>query len=187
MAMTATTRYASGAVYGSVAYDLDRVEQEEYELPREQAPQGDELALERAKTRARARARAREEAKANTYGLPLLAMVGAVVAAAIFVLVLLGHVRLADVSGSIKAVESDIAELEERREALEIKHNMVFNMNEIETYAVNILGMVKGDTANVTYHNVILSDRGEVLAKDETATVAARVSKFVTSIPEYFR
>ncbi len=184
MAATAGMRYASGAVYGNVAYDLDRVP-EEYELPREERSY-DELALERARARARERAEAREAAKAQTFGLPLLAVLGAVAVAAIFVVVLLGHVRLAGVSGEIKAVETDIAELEQKREALEIKHNMLFNMSEIETYAVNILGMVKGETSDYDRSNMILSDRAQILSEDETATLAARFTKFIESIPEYF-
>lgn len=184
MAATAQMRYASGAVYGNVAYDLDRTA-EEYELPQKERSY-DEYALEKARERARERAAAKEEAKAQTFGLPLLAILGAVAVAALFVVVLLGHVRLAGLSGEIKAVETDIAELEQQREALEIKHNMLFNMSEIETYAVNILGMVKAETSELDRSNVILSDRAQILNEDETATLTARFVKFIKSIPEYF-
>lgn len=188
MAATARAEYATGAVYGNIAYDLDRVAEgleysgDEQELRR--SPE--ELAVARAKARARARAREHEHVKAQTFGFPVLAVVGAIAAAALFIAVLMGYVNLAATSGETTAVHNRIAELEQRREALQIQYEMTFDASQVEAYAVNILGMARPDSNSVTYYDVTLSDRAEILAEDETAGILSRVTDFLESIPEYF-
>lgn len=183
----AEVQYAT-ATYGSEAYDLERVRG--YALPEEEVyggPSSQERIQERLDERARERARAKAEEKAKTqvFGIPLLGMVGTAVVVVLMVTVLMGYIRLAEISAETSKVRSSIAELEERQEILEITYETTFNMQDIESYAVNILGMTRGLDEMYT-GGVILSDRGQVLAEDETAGLLARLTGFLKSLPEYF-
>lgn len=187
MAAAAQIRYAT-ATYGSEAYDLDRVQG--YALPEEEAaeePSREEQIRERLDERARARAQAKAEAQARsqTFGIPLLGMIGALVVAALMVTVLMGYIQLAEISGETSRVRSSIADLEERSEALKLQYETTFDMASVESYAVNILGMTRGGAREI-YTGVILSDRAQILAEDETAGLLARVTGFLKSLPEYF-
>lgn len=182
------TQYAQ-AMYGSAAYDLDRIpgygEPEVRELP---TPE--ELARERlekrARERAQERARAQEAARAQTFGVPLLAIVGGLAVAALLVLMLLGYVQLAAISGETSSMRSSISRLEEENEAIRIQYESTFDMDDIELYAINILGMYKPDANSQNNYTVIIGDRAQILAEDETAGMLARITGFFKSLTEYF-
>lgn len=188
MAATTAVRYAASATYGSEAYDLRRLPG--FGEPQEEVraePTREEQIRERLAERARARqeARALEEAKRQVFGIPLLAIIGGIAAAVMLVTVLMGYIKLAAISGETTEVRNAIEELTERNEKLKLQYEMTFDMEEIETYAVNILGMARAsdeDSGVVIYR----SDRAEILAEDETASLKARIVGFLKSIPEYF-
>ncbi len=185
--MAAAVNMQYSATYGSEAYDLDRVQG--YALPEEEAyeePSSQERIRQRLDERARERARAKAQAEAasQTFGFPLLAVVGVIVTVVLMITVLMGYIRLAQISGETSRVRSSIAELEERQEILEINYETTFNMQDIESYAVNILGMSRG--TEDMYGGVILADRAQILAEDETAGLGARIVGFLKSLPEYF-
>ncbi len=186
MASAVKIQYAP--TYGSEAYDLDRVQG--YALPEEEAyeePSSQERIRERLDERARerARAKAQAEARSQVFGIPLLAVVGVIVVAVLMVTILMGYIRLAEISGETSRVRSSIAELEKRQEILEITYESTFNMQEIESYAVNILGMTRGLDGDYA-GGVILADRAQILAEDETAGLKARITGFLKSLSEYF-
>lgn len=191
MAAAVKTQYATNAVYGSAAYDLDRVPG--YAAPEGEAqtlPAPEELARERLEKRARERAleraRAREAAKEQTFGVPLLAIAGGLAVAALMVLMLLGYVQLAAISGQTSSMRSSISKLEEQNEIIRMQYEATFNMDDIELYAVNILGMVKPETNGQSGYTVIIGDRAQILAEDETAGVLVRIKDFFRSLTEYF-
>lgn len=186
--MAAAVKAQYSATYGSEAYDLDRVQG--YALPDEEIyeePSSQERIRQRLDERARERAKAKAQAEAasQTFGIPVLAIVGVLVVAALMITVLMGYIRLAQISGETSRVRASIAQLEERQEILEINYETTFNMEEIESYAVNILGMSRGLDEMYT-GGVILADRAQILAEDETAGLGARIIGFLKSLPEYF-
>ncbi len=187
-AVAVKTQYAQ-AVYGSAAYDLDRVPGYGESTARE-LPTPEELARERLEKRAQERiqerARAREAAKAQTFGVPLFAIVGGLVVAALMVLLLLGYVQLTAISGETSAMRSSISRLEEENEAIKIQYESTFNMDDVELYAINILGMSKPDASGQNNYTVIIGDRARILAEDETAGLLARITGFFKSLTEYF-
>lgn len=177
-------RYAASATYGSAAYDLTKLPG--FGLPQEEtAAQPTQEELIRERLSARAQARAMEKAKLQVFGVPLLAIIGGIVAAALLVTVLMGYVEMAAISGEITEARSSIAELSERNEALKIQYEMTFDMEAIETYAINILGLTK-TAPEANDCDIFLADRAEILAEDETAGLKARIKGFLSSIPEYF-
>ena len=160
--MAAAVKAQYSATYGSEAYDLDRVQG--YALPDEEIyeePSSQERIRQRLDERARERAKAKAQAEAAS------------------------QIRLAQISGETSRVRASIAQLEERQEILEINYETTFNMEEIESYAVNILGMSRGLDEMYT-GGVILADRAQILAEDETAGLGARIIGFLKSLPEYF-
>ncbi len=186
--MAAAVKAQYSATYGSEAYDLDRVQG--YALPDEEIyeePSSQERIRQRLDERARERAKAKAQAEAasQTFGIPVLAIVGVLVVAALMITVLMGYIRLAQISGETSRVRASIAQLEERQEILEINYETTFNIEEIESYAVNILGMSRGLDEMYT-GGVILADRAQILAEDETAGLGARIIGFLKSLPEYF-
>lgn len=186
--MAAAVKAQYSATYGSEAYDLDRVQG--YALPDEEIyeePSSQERIRQRLDERARERAKAKAQAEAasQTFGIPVLAIVGVLVVAALMITVLMGYIRLAQISGETSRVRASIAQLEERQEILEINYETTFNMEEVESYAVNILGMSRGLDEMYT-GGVILADRAQILAEDETAGLGARIIGFLKSLPEYF-
>ncbi len=181
--MAAEVRYAT---YGSEAYDLDRVvggnalpEEEAFDVPSQR-----ERINERLNERAGERAKAKEESR--VFGIPLLGMVGVVVAVFLMVTVLTGYIQLAQISAETSRVRSSIADLEEKAEMLEIQYEITFNMADVESYAVNILGMARADSAGSAYSGAVMADRAQILAEDETAGIMARLTGFLKSLPEYF-
>lgn len=185
MAVSAV-RYAASATYGSEAYDLTKLPG--FGEPQEEVraePTREELIRERLAERARAReeARALEEAKRQVFGIPLLAIVGGIVAAVMLVTVLMGYIRLTAISGETTEIRNSIEELTERNEKLKLQYETAFDLEKIETYAVNILGMTRAsEESGVVYR----ADRAEILAEDETAGLKARFVGFLKSISEYF-
>ncbi len=183
--MAAEVRYAT---YGSEAYDLDRVVGG-YALPEEQTfdvPSQRERINERLNERAEERAKARAKEESRVFGIPLLGMVGVVVAVFLMVTVLAGYIQLAQISAETSRVRSSIADLEEKAEMLEIQYEVTFNMADVESYAVNILGMTRADSAGSAYSGTVMADRAQILAEDETAGIMARLTGFLKSLPEYF-
>ena len=195
MATAAAVRaqYATGAVYGSEAYDLRRVPGYYEDVPQGETrvlPDPEELARERlerrARERAQERARAQEARRTQVFGLPLLAVIGGLAAAALMVLMLLGYIQLAALSGETSSVRASIAELQEENEAIKVRYETTFDLDNIEMYAVNILGMVKADTQDVIYTSA-LKDKAQILSEDETSGFIARLTAFFKDIPEYFQ
>ena len=188
-AAAARVEYAGRAVYGSEAYDLDRVATA-LPMPEEEyapLPTPEELQRERIRERLleREQARAKEKAKTQVFGIPVLGIIGALAAAVLMISV--GFVELAAISGEISQVRSSISALEDKNEALRIKYEETFDMAQIEAYAVNILGMTRPEDGGNVYYSVYMSDRAEILAEDETAGFFAQVVGFLKEIPEYFR
>ena len=183
--------YYTDAFNGSAAYDLDRV-MGAVPLPEEepeQQPSPEELQRQRIQERLRQReqARAKEQSRLQVFGVPVVGIMGVIAAAVLMIAVLMSYIELAGISGQIRDVRSSIETLEDRGEALSVKYEAAFNMAEVETYAVNILGMTRGYDSSTGYTAVYRSDRAEILAEDETAGLVARIKGFLKELPEYFR
>ena len=186
--MAARAEYASGAVYGNVAYDVPRAAggyalPQERELPSPQEQQRERIE-ERLRARENARVRAREEGQ--TFGVPLLGVVGMLVVAALLIFTLFGYVELAELSGETTNVKNSIAELEEVNTNLKIKCETEFSLMDVEAYATNVLGMIKPAATGSTSHTLTRNDKAEILAEDETAGILSAIRGLFSSVAEYF-
>lgn len=185
-ANAAEMRYAANGTYGSTAYDLSGFNSvampEEYDLPGESTAQ-QEIEWDRA----RERARAIEEAK-RAQSVSIAAVAGFAVVAVLMVFMLLSYVRLAEISGEINNLESDIADIEVIQTKLKVEYESVFNLTEVKAYATSVLGMTKLNDSNTTVFTIERSDKAEILTGDGTGDsgIIAAAKEFVSSLMEYF-
>jgi len=181
-------KYAVNGTYGSVAYDLTKLGG--YALPEEQtytepAPRQQEKkrVREYAETRAQALARAKA-----AQSVSLLSVAGFAVAAALFVFVLLSYVKLTEISTEVSKLNSVIAELDNEQKKLDVEYELAFNKNEIEDYAVHVLGMSKMTEADTTVYSLQREDQAEVLRNDTAWTgVVSASQEFLSSLAEYLK
>lgn len=181
-------RYAVNGTYGSAAYDLTKLGG--YALPEEQtytepAPQPRERkrAREYAETRAQAIARAKA-----AQSISLVSVAGFAAAAVLLVFVLLSYVKLTEISYEVSQLNSVITELDSEQKKLDVEYELAFNKNEIEEYAVHVLGMSKMTEADTTVFSLQREDQAEVLRNDTAWTgVISTAQEFLSSLAEYLR
>ena len=166
-------RYASGAVYGNVAYDLNALPEREYE--------------EQPKEQRRAKAQAYSVTK-PVQGISLFAAAGFLAFAVIMVFVLLARVQLTQISDETARIETRIMQLSEEEARLKIKYESTFNLTEIEEYATKKLGMMRQGSDGVTFLEMTNVDREEILAADEASNTGffSGFKDFLSSLLEYF-
>ena len=182
------------AVDGTQAYDFSNPalypEEEYYSEPAEPAErprkrerlQPREWIREDAQTRTRARAAAR-----NAQGVPVLSILGVAVAAVLLTLTLLAQIRLTDISYSAAKLEDQIAELELQQDKLTVEYETIFNLKDVETIAVDQLGMQEPMNEQIYYLTGVASaDKAEVVTKDGADMFSLGMSNIISSIKEYF-
>lgn len=184
-------KYAVNGTYGSAAYDLDRLEN--YDIPLEESyeAQPAEKTLPRERVWEReyvdARAEAIEQAKA-AQSISVLSVAGFVAAAALMVFILLSYVKLTEISFEVSSLNTTISELSAQQKKLEVEYALAFNVNEVEDYVENVLGMVKMTEANTTVYSMQRDNEAEVLGGDSAlGGVLDRVGKFISSLTEYLK
>ena len=175
-------RYANGSVYGSVAYDLNRWDNTayaaepavEYDFPeRETAPE----------TRPERAPAVRPETK---QGLSLLAIVSFVMLTGLMIAILMAYVELTAIQTETSELTAQLQELRQNEARLTIKYENTFDMESIEEYALNVLGMEKLAENQVTVLDNVRPDKAVVLSgtrqKDDGILRTA-----IAAIVEYFR
>lgn len=80
-----------------------------------------------------------------------VAAVGAAIAAALMVLLLLTQSQLSQIGFEISALERQLKELESQQAKLRIAHAEAYSLSRIEDYAVNRLGMVRPNPDQIRY------------------------------------
>ena len=169
--------YASSAVYGNVAYDLNRYgnAQPAPEYDYEPQPQ------EQPRIRPVKRTQAVEETR---QGLSLFAIVGFGALTALMVLILMAYVELTSVTAQTAQLREELAEAVETKAQLEIKYENAFDLEQVEEYAVGTLGMVKPSEKQITVLDGIRSDKAEILSGGGEGGILRTV---LTAVLEYFR
>ena len=180
MAAAARKSYG-GAVYGSLAYDLNHpelFEDERYARPREKA-KAEPQAKPRVATRSR-RAVHTRQAIAPT------AILGLLVAAFLLVSGITAQVQVLSVSGESVELENRLNELREEQTKLRIRYESAFNLAEIEEYAIGSLGMQKPNANQIAYIDTSAPDKAVVVGQGSGDGFVDRVSDFLTGLGAYF-
>ena len=84
----------------------------------------------------------RKKDRGTAYTVIPVTVVGAVLAAAMMVLLLLSKSQLSQMGFEISALERELAELESRRDKLLIAQTEAYSLERVEEYAKEVLGMV---------------------------------------------
>ena len=173
--------YGQGAVYGSLAYDFNHPELYEEEYSRPQTP----AAKPRTQTQTKVHTRARTAVRTKQ-GIAPMAIVGMLVAAAMFVIAITAQIQLFDVSSESVALTTELAALQEDQAKLRIAYESAFNLSEVETYAKETLGMQKPSADQIFYIDTSAPDKAVVVASGGSDTFAERAADFFTGVRAYF-
>lgn len=180
-------RYGEGAVYGSLAYDFNHPElyPEEYSRPAGRP----EIPVDRPKTRAgtqgKVRTRARTAPRAKQ-GIAPVSILGAAAAAFLLVTAINAQAALFAISGDSVKLEQTLSELETEQTRLRIAYESIFNLAEVEEYAVYTLGMQKPAADQIHYIDTAAPDKAVVIDAVAGDGFVDRASDFISDIGSYF-
>lgn len=171
--------------YGSLAYDLDALIRE-HNLEEAGKVQEHERqpVRRRPQTQRQAAAAAAPRAKAS----PLV--VGCVVVlAAMVLLLIMGYVQLTTISGSMAAMKSELAELNDEHVSLLTKYEQTFDLATVKETA-EAAGMSKPTSAQIEYVDLSGSDTAVVYrasAEGLLTGIMNGVERGFNAVLEYFR
>jgi len=179
---TNTTYNGRYPVYGSLAYDFnnpiffpDDTLDEPVKAP---APP---------KTKTRQQAAVRTAVRAKQAVAPF-AIIGAVCVAVLLVFTLFLRIQLTQVTDETVQLSEKLEELKAENAKLLIKYESAFNLNEIEDYAINVLGMQRPRSDQIYYVDSSAPDKAVVLQEEEEKSgLVERLEDFLALIGEYFR
>ena len=189
MAAARELRYNSrSAVYGDLAYDLDREVRERAlrhagEAPRHQTAVE---AVPKAKPRVRSlsKAQVRQRQKVS-----VLSVLGVGAAIGLAVMVLMGYIQLTAVTGSISDLLEQVSQLEDQRVSLVMDYERTFDMAKIKE-AAEAAGMKKPTAGQVEYVELGGGSKAEVYQAESDSLLRRlthSVKNGVGALVEYFR
>lgn len=176
--MAEKVRYGQGSVYGSLAYDFNNPElypETTFDMPAETvAPPRVEQ-----QTRAAAAPRAKQS-------VAPAAFVGYGCAAVLLVFSLMARIQLTAVADHTARMYVQLSEMKTERSKLLIAYESAFNLDQIERYAINELGMQKPGSDQIFYIDGSVPDKGVVIEPEEKEDGKFKFSELFGSLGEYF-
>ena len=178
--------FVTGAVDGTLAYDFSRPacfpQEEIYETPVKQ-PEPRETIFVNDDLREKVQSVVR-----SRQGFSPLAVIGVLCVVLVLVMVLLAQVQLVTISRSAAQLESQIAELEAERDKLTVEYETIFNLKDVEEYAVGVLGMQEPREDQIYYLSSVSSaDKAVVITNnDVTGMFSSGLDDLLASVKAYF-
>ena len=164
------------AVYGSLAYDLDR-ELRERELGHAgEAPLQREVALERPKVRSVSKVQVRQRQHLSAFSV-----VGFAAVAALAVLVLMSYIHLTALSSETVALKKQLSALETENVTLTAQYERMFDRNSVKE-AAEAAGMSKPSSSQIYYIDLSDGDSAVVYQQAEPGVL----SRLLTSLHHGF-
>ena len=151
----------SGAVYGNLAYDLDRELRERELRHAGELPRRQEQALERPKVRSISKVQVRQK-----QSLSVFSVVGFGAVAVLAVMVLLSYVQLTALSAQTVSLQNELAQLEEENVVLTAQYERMFDLNTIKE-AAEAAGMSKPSSSQIYYIDLSEGDSAVVYEEAE--------------------
>lgn len=177
--------FVTGAVDGTLAYDFSQPAylppEEVYETPGRQAPPREAVWVrEDVREKVQTVVRSRQ-------GFSPLAVAGVLCVVVLLVLTLIAQIQLVNISDESAALEAQIAELKEERDKLTIEYETVFNLKDVEEYAVGVLGMQEPTDEQIYYLTGVSSADKAVIVTDDTGSMfALGMEDLLASVKAYF-
>ena len=114
------------------------------------------------------------------YGM-IAVCVFAVLAAVVFF-----NMQAAELASQNGRIKAEIAELQDQEKFLNAKKERMYNLNYVEDYAKNVLGMVKLDKADIKYVELSGAERVSAAAPEENhSQVLAGITRTFNIVLEY--
>ena len=190
MAAARELRYNSrSAVYGDLAYDLDREVRERAlrhagEAPRHQTAVE---AVPKAKPRVRSLSKAQVRQRQKVSVLSVLGM-GAAIGLA--VMVLMGYIQLTIISDEVVSLQNQLEELQTENVTLTAQHEQMFDLATVKEVAA-AAGMGKPTSSQITYLDLASEDSATVFQteSDSPSLLSRLLSSLhhgVYAVVEYF-
>ena len=154
---------------------------EEYDAP---APQPEEIPISQERTIQRQRARAAAAAQ-SVPGVSLFAIFGAILTATLMVFVVLAQINYNEAASETVRLNNRLRTLTEQQRRLEIAYESVIDIEEVERYAKDVLGMSKPESDQIAIIHSVPGDRAEVIGGSDESTLNG-LGKFLSSLLEYF-
>ena len=184
-AKPAKIRYASRtAVHGSNAYDLNRIGDLPLKEPvHKKAP---------ARKPAQAPKTRQDQHKARKaqryYRISLLGVAGFAVVAVLMVFVVLAHIKYTEISAETVSLQAQLEELAEEERMLKITYEDIFDVNEVEEYATNVLGMTKPGQDQIATISSENEDKAVLPEGDANSSGSEEnMVAFLASLVAYFK
>ena len=152
----------------NVAYDLSM-----YESLLEPKPQREEKINHQAKT---------VKIKNKTAFRTALNILSIAVIVSMIIGIIYTNSQITEITTNISDVQSQITELESEKAYLEFTLESRMSLNEIEDYAVNVLGMVKMDSTQVEYIEIESENKVEFSGDN----LGNRIEEAVQPVLSYF-
>ena len=182
-----TYNFVTGAVDGTLAYDFSSPayypQEEIYETPpaRPEKVRAREPLWVNDSVRETARSMVRSK-----QGFSPLALAGAICVVILIVLTLYTRIQLINISQASTDLEARITELEAEHSKLTVEYESVFNLKDVEEYAVGVLGMQEpGDDQIYYLSGVTSADKAVVISREET-DIFSGVYDLLGSFKAYF-
>lgn len=172
-----------GAVYGNLAYDLDRELRERELRHAGELPRKREQALERPKVRSISKVQVREK-----QSLSVFSVVGFGAVAVLAVLVLLSYVQLTALSAETVSLQNELDQLEEENVVLTAQYERMFDLNTIKE-AAEAAGMSKPSSSQIYYIDLSEGDSAVVYEEAEPGVLSQLLESLhhgVYAVVEYF-
>ena len=109
-------------------------------------------------------------------------IVSVALVAGLLIAVIATNAAITDTTFKIATAREDIVQLESQRDYLNFTLESRMTLDEIESYAVNNLGMVKMDSSQKKY--VELEDQNVIVKYD--TTVSSKINKAIQPVLSYF-
>ena len=178
-ARTKTRKHSQQYAHGSAARAVKHDEQYENGLP------GIPLANKRMIPEA---VSAVKDAEQNAPSVSLFAIVGFVVVAFLMIFVMLAQVNLNEILRETVSLNSQIETLAEQQRILSITFESVVNMDEVERYARDVLGMSAPDSETATVIRAIPYDKVEIFEVEQENDRLREIGEFLSFLfDEYIR
>ena len=135
---------------------------------------------------ARPAAKPKNQAR-NTHGVSFVAVMGSIVAAVLLILVILAQISYIEVTREAAALNSELRVLSEQRRRLEIHYESVINMQAVERFARDVLGMTQPGGAAATVVLATTQDRAVIIENEQNEDRLADFGRFLSSLFDRFR
>ena len=173
---SAALKYASAGNYG---YGAAAVPEYAPDIPRRRE-------AEQPETIPAARPRENTRAAAQGYSISLFSIFGAALVMVMLLFVVLAHISFDTALDEKLQLEKRLESLSQQETRLQLEFEKAFDLNAIERYAIDELGMVKPAADQVNIIDSTPKDRAVVIAPEKEEGIRG-FGAFISSLLEYFK